>query len=173
MKTGTVTIDIGAHRLVITIAGGRRYFSCAFPEIAERFDGTEDPLPAIETFERLAMLPPAPAPVARQPSLFDDIPDAPAQSHSPTSRAAAKAIEPLAGELRRRVYEWLVSRGEEGSTDEELIDALGLASSTARPRRIELVAAGLARDSGRTRLTKARRKATVWVAVAANNEEAA
>jgi hypothetical protein len=97
--------------------------------------------------------------------LFDD---PPAQRHSPTSVAAAEAIRPATGRLRMAVLEYLRSCGQNGATDDEMQDALngtlGMGPSTQRPRRIELVEAGLVADSGRTRLTKAGRKAVVWVA---------
>lgn len=93
--------------------------------------------------------------------LFDD---PPAQRHSPTSRAAAESIKPSTGTLRLRVLAYIRSAGAHGATDEELIDALGMAPSTARPRRIECVSAGWVHDSGRTRPTRSGRQATVWVA---------
>ncbi|PCI28253.1 hypothetical protein COB55_04110 [Candidatus Wolfebacteria bacterium] len=63
---------------------------------------------------------------------------------------------------RQKVLMFLKSRGATGATDEEVSYALDLDPSTARPRRNELVQMGLAISSG-TRLTKANRKATVWV----------
>lgn len=97
-----------------------------------------------------------------QPTLFD-LP--PAQAHSPTSVAAAEAVAPKVGRLRRVVLDCL--RGEPGGlTDEEVIDRTGLSPSTARPRRIELQRTGLVKDSGRTRKTRSGRLATVWEAVA-------
>jgi hypothetical protein len=110
--------------------------------------------------------------MSHQPSLFDDC-DPPAQQHSPTSQAAAEAIAPVAGRLRRRVYEHLLSVGVAGCTDEEGIAALGMSASTYRPRRIECVEAGLVRDSGRTRKTKSGRQAVVWVVAVVKTEEAA
>jgi len=110
--------------------------------------------------------------VSHTPSLFDDDPAPPAQAHSPTSRAAADGIAPVSGELRRRVYEHLVGRGEDGATDEEMQGALAMGASTQRPRRIELVELGLVKDSGRTRRTKSGRSAVVWVAAAKNPEGA-
>jgi predicted transcriptional regulator len=81
------------------------------------------------------------------------------QRHSPTSAAAAIAIEPAAGTLRRRVLEVIRSKP---STDEEIADLLALNPSTSRPRRIELVQAGLVVDSGTTRKTRSGRQAVVW-----------
>ncbi len=94
--------------------------------------------------------------------LFDDVP--PYQRHSVTSRAAAAEILPKAGTLRRLVYDYIFTAGEYGRTDEEAQVYLRLNPSTQRPRRIELVNAGLVRDSGRTRPTRSGRQATVWVA---------
>ena len=88
--------------------------------------------------------------------------DTPAQRHSPTSVAAAEAIEPSAATLRGKVLAYLRDSG--GATDEEGMAAIGMGGSTWRPRRCELVVRGLVRDSGQTRLTKSGRKAVVWVA---------
>jgi hypothetical protein len=99
----------------------------------------------------------------RQPSFWDDGP--PAQRHSPTSRAAALAIAPRSACLRRRVLDYLLGQSFVGATDEEGSFALGIAGNTYRPRRIELTLAGLVRDSGRTRRTRAGRSAVVWTAI--------
>lgn len=101
-----------------------------------------------------------------QDSLFDDDePLPPHQRKSRTSRAAAIAIAPKAGTYRAKVLAWLRERGEEGATDEEGIDATGLASSTYRPRRIECWKGGLVADSGRTRRVRSGKMAVVWIAV--------
>lgn len=85
---------------------------------------------------------------------------APFQRHSETSKAAATAIAPKLGELHRKV--WVAIHAAGGLTDEDGIAATGLAASTYRPRRIELVAANYVEDSGHTKRTKADRPATVW-----------
>lgn len=99
------------------------------------------------------------------PTLFD-IPAAPPPSvaHSPTSRAAASEIIPVAGKQRRDVFE-LLKFYPDGLTDEQIAERLGLNPSSARPRRVECVKAGLVIDSGRTRKTRAGRRAVVWEAV--------
>jgi len=89
--------------------------------------------------------------------------DPPAQRHSDTSVAAADAIKPKAGTLRSRVHIHLTGCAD-GATDEEMQSALLMNPSTQRPRRIELEAAGLVRDSGLRRRTRSGRKATVWEA---------
>lgn len=104
-------------------------------------------------------------------SLFDPDPltapfdDAPAQRHSPTSVAAAEQVKPIAETQRRLVLSILQMAGERGLTDDEIQAATGMNPSGARPRRIELVRAGLVRDSGRTRKTRSGREAVVWTAV--------
>ena len=88
----------------------------------------------------------------------------PAQAHSPTSRAAAKAIKPTRFSLRAAVLNHIWLCGDHGATDEEIQIHMSMNPSTQRPRRVELVRAGLVSDSGRTRETQSGRKAVVWVA---------
>lgn len=94
--------------------------------------------------------------------LFEPLPSAVQSSR--TSLAAADAIRGETGRLRRKVLEALAALGTRGATDEELQEAIPMAPSTERPRRIELCRAGLVRDSGATRRTRSGRRATVWVA---------
>lgn len=75
---------------------------------------------------------------------------APSQSHSPTSHAAAEAIEPQLGRLQGIVLSFL-KNNRDGATDEELCDALHMGPSTLRPRRRELQLKGLVLDSSRIR----------------------
>lgn len=89
----------------------------------------------------------------------------PAQAHSPTSIEAAERIAPDALTLRDLVLAEIIRRG--GATDEEIAGELALNPSTSRPRRIELVEAGLVRDSGQTRKTASGRAAVVWIATGA------
>lgn len=89
----------------------------------------------------------------------------PAQMHSQPSIAAAEAMLPRAGTDRRKVLDLLRQWHATGATDDELQIGLAMDPSTERPRRIELVNAGLVRDSGRTRKTRSGRRATVWEVV--------
>jgi hypothetical protein len=75
---------------------------------------------------------------------------------------APHSTRPFAETYRTKVLEFISERGEEGATDEEGIAGLGLSPSTFRPRRIELMQAGLVEDSGQRRLTAAGRSAIVW-----------
>ena len=78
---------------------------------------------------------------------------------SDTSRAAAESIESLTGEMHRQVYDQI---NDHPSTDDELEVALKLRHQTVTARRRELVLRGLVRDSGKRRVTRSGRKATVW-----------
>lgn len=89
---------------------------------------------------------------------------APYQRHSRTSRAAAASIEPKTGTKRAVVLAFLRGRGRAGATDEEMQREIPMGPNTQRPRRVELVAARLIRDSGRERNTAGGDAAVVWVA---------
>lgn len=91
---------------------------------------------------------------------------APFVSNSTTSEAASKAIDGKRGRLKRCLLAALKSLGETGATGQELEDLLSLSGDTIRPLRILLRDEGLIVESRRTRLTRARRRAFVWVAVA-------
>ena len=97
-----------------------------------------------------------------QPDLFTDWPEPPSVPVA-TSVAAAKALGSKAGRDRARVLDFIRERGAAGATDEETQAALNLSGDTQRPRRWELHKAGLIRDSGQTRRTRAGNKATVWI----------
>ena len=90
---------------------------------------------------------------------------APYQRHSATSKAAAVAIEPVAGTQRALILSEICMSGERGRTDSDLQAMCLLSGDSVRPRRGELQKAGLIVDSGRTRKTSSGRAATVWVAV--------
>lgn len=87
----------------------------------------------------------------------------PAQRHSDTSLAAADAIRPHAGTKRYAVLNFLLHCGTSGATDEEQQHCLQMNASTQRPRRIELVQAGLVTKSSQRRRTSSGRHAVVWV----------
>ena len=92
-----------------------------------------------------------------------NLPDSAPFSREGTSEAAAEAIEPVLGKLRREVYALFQEVGADGATDEQVQIRLGLDGSTERPRRWELERAGLVVDSGRRRETISGRKAIVWI----------
>lgn len=94
----------------------------------------------------------------------------PHQTHSATSRAAGDRVLPNAGTQRRMLLDFIVARGNDGATDEEAQRRLSMSANTQRPRRRELEQSGLVENSGRTRLTTARRKAVVWVVVASGGQ---
>lgn len=82
---------------------------------------------------------------------------------SATSKAAAERIAPKAGTKRAKVLECLKKVGTLGLTDEQMQYWLKMPANTQRPRRVELVKAGLIKDSGRTRPTLGGDQAVVWV----------
>jgi hypothetical protein len=93
-------------------------------------------------------------------TLFGPAPGAVRHDARDTSVAAALAVTSVTGKCRKQVYEHLTAVGEDGATDPEMQAALNMGGSTQRPRRIELVAAGLVMDSGRRR-----DRCAVWVVV--------
>lgn len=90
---------------------------------------------------------------------------APYVRHSATSKAAAKAIAPVAGTQRAMILEEIKVAGERGRTDCEIQAMCMLSGDTVRPRRGEILKAGLIRDGGMRRKTASGRHAVVWVAV--------
>lgn len=81
---------------------------------------------------------------------------------SDTSKEAAQEIASVVVTVRSRVYEYICAAGERGVTDEEIQHALRLDPSTERPRRVELVKAGLVSASPYFGRTRAKRRATLW-----------
>ena len=82
---------------------------------------------------------------------------------SDTSREAAEKAEGTAEAGRARVLSLLRLQGP--MTLQQIEDALGWNGNTVRPRRCELAAKGLVRDSGKTAKTKSGRNAILWEAV--------
>lgn len=82
-----------------------------------------------------------------------------------TSDAAAEAVSPTkAAAIREDVFNYIKSTGDEGVTDQEIQEFLGLDGNTERPRRWELSSKqGRIRAAG-TRQTQSGRSATVWIA---------
>jgi hypothetical protein len=80
-----------------------------------------------------------------------------------TSRDAAKDIAADSHTLRQMVLAWLVKAGDEGATDIEMQHGLEMDPSTQRPRRVELVRAGLVEDSGKKRINpRSGKRCVVW-----------
>lgn len=81
-----------------------------------------------------------------------------------TSRDAAGSVRSVSGRQRAKVLRVIVEAGSKGLTDEQVCAILDLNPSSARPRRLELLDAGLIQEAGKTRLTKSGRRAIVWIA---------
>lgn len=90
---------------------------------------------------------------------------APYTPDSDTSREAAESVAEVAGKIRRQVYRYIVSCGDDGTTDDAAEQVLDLKHTTYTARRGELVKQGLVRDSGFREKTRSGRNAAVWVAV--------
>lgn len=82
-----------------------------------------------------------------------------------TSIAAAKKVLGRTGSQRRRVYNYILSNGIDGATDQQIQDALSISESSERPRRKELLEAGLIIDSGERRPTRSGNASKVWIAL--------
>ena len=92
-------------------------------------------------------------------------PAPPYVKNSDTSREAAiSVLGKSSAAMRKRVYIRLRLAGAYGCTDEQIQQAEKMDPSTERPRRVELVNAGLVRDSGKRRPTCSGRTAVVWIA---------
>jgi transcription initiation factor IIE alpha subunit len=85
-------------------------------------------------------------------------------SHNPqrTSVMAAEKAFPKTGSLKRKVYDYFISRGEFGATDQEIESALGLSGNTVRPTRQSLQKDGYILDSGFTRSNANNNQCIVW-----------
>jgi predicted ArsR family transcriptional regulator len=97
------------------------------------------------------------------PPIEEDLPlfAAPAQKHSATSMAAAESqTAARAGGDRAAIFSLLESDGP--LTDEAIGERLAIAANTVRPRRVELVRAGLVVAVDDNGLTRACRRATRW-----------
>ena len=82
-----------------------------------------------------------------------------------TSIAVANDVFPKVGTIRRKVYEYFLSRGMNGGTDQEAEYTLGIDGNTIRPSRGSLVKDGWLIDSGLTRPNHKGHACIVWRAV--------
>lgn len=91
---------------------------------------------------------------------FLDFDAALAQQHSPTSVAAAASQSKKKTAIDRdRILAALAKHGP--MTDEQIVERTGLGANTARPRRVELVRAGLVKAVGEGR-TAGGNRAVTW-----------
>ena len=97
---------------------------------------------------------------------------APPANYTDTSQAAADSVAPKAPNQRRRIYEFIDAKGDDGATNEEIAAALDMPQSGTSARVNELQGHHktkslpvLVRDSGRTRLTRYGKAAIVWISL--------
>lgn len=100
-------------------------------------------------------------------SLFDRPPPRQVQSDTSIQAAASLSRKTLRGQAHAILEALSV---QPNMTDEEIGTRLGLVGNTVRPRRGELVAAGLVTDSGLRKLTRSGRKAVTWIATREGRE---
>jgi hypothetical protein len=82
------------------------------------------------------------------------------------SLAAYDAAEATTGPQRRKaVYEFILSRGEEGATDDEVIQQLGIQHASMAGTRHDLEKLGAVRGTDKNRPTVSGNLAEVWVAI--------
>jgi hypothetical protein len=80
-----------------------------------------------------------------------------------TSEIAKEMAEGFKGRVIKEIHDYLSSRKNLGSTDQELERALQRPGNTIRPGRVNLVKSGHVVYSGGWRYTEANRPAKVWV----------
>ena len=86
-------------------------------------------------------------------------------SNMETSREALESIEPQITNITDRVYRHILSKGDQGITDDEGFRALGMNPNTYRPCRINLMDKGLVLNTNTKGITESGRKAWKWKAV--------
>ena len=87
------------------------------------------------------------------------------QEAAAQARVALGPVAAVAAEtesIRDRVLRAVAQSGDRGATEGELAEATGLAIEQVRPRRVELVEAGLVAKTAQTRPSASGQAATVW-----------
>lgn len=79
------------------------------------------------------------------------------------SQAAADAFVLQSGTWRRKIYDYINSKGINGATDQEIQAYFNKSGDTIRPTRKTLQTDGLISDSGRTRVNDAGNECTIWI----------
>ena len=79
-------------------------------------------------------------------------------------RAAIKAY-PRSGSIRLKVYHFLIRRGLDGATDQEISITLQISENTVRPTRKTLEIDGFVQDSGLTRKNRNGNECIIWRAL--------
>ncbi|MDB5583383.1 MAG: hypothetical protein JWR80_8559 [Bradyrhizobium sp.] len=92
-------------------------------------------------------------------------PDAPGHRNIGTSIAAADAIAPETGRLRRLALGAIIEAGSHGLTTLELAALVGVEAGSIQPRTSELKAARKIADSLQRRRNPNGKHAIVWVAL--------
>jgi hypothetical protein len=86
-------------------------------------------------------------------------------SDHPNSLLAYDRSEENGANRRKRYYHFLLSRGEEGATDDEVMVGTGIPHQSIGACRHQLFKLGALVDTGRNRPTRTERQARVWLGV--------
>ena len=81
---------------------------------------------------------------------------------SKTSVKAAIKAYPRSGSIRLKVYTFIIRRGLDGATDQEIALTLQISENTVRPTRKTLEVDGFVRDSGLTRKNRNGNDCIIW-----------
>ena len=81
---------------------------------------------------------------------------------SKTSLRAAIRAYPRSGSIRLKVYTFIIRRGLDGATDQEIAITLQISENTVRPTRKTLEIDGFVRDSGLTRKNRNGNDCIIW-----------
>jgi hypothetical protein len=79
-----------------------------------------------------------------------------------TSQSAAEKMFYESGTWRKRVYDFVVDKGFNGATDQEMQEYFQKSGDTIRPVRISLVKDLILMDSGRTRANSSGNQCIIW-----------
>jgi predicted transcriptional regulator len=82
---------------------------------------------------------------------------------NPNSQKAADNAYLQSGTWRRRIFDYIASRGFNGATDQEIQANFNKSGDTIRPSRKTLEQDGLIVNSGRTRQNDSGNNCTIWV----------
>lgn len=80
----------------------------------------------------------------------------------PGTREYAMALRARRARMKGLVFAFLVGRGADGATDQEMQLGLGLHANSQAPRRVDLVREGVVVNTGKRRKTSSGHTAIVW-----------
>ncbi len=100
---------------------------------------------------------------AKQSSMFGDNGMPPFVRGSDTSAAAARSVAIDVRSMKEKIAAYIKNKNKFGATCDEVERALKMPHQTASARIRGLFTDGRLQDSGQRRMTRTKRKATVWI----------